>query len=502
MSLTQVEDERVSAFTERVERHEKTLLVGMCILYLLARLPMMKLSLWLDEGTSFWLARAPIDQLLALHTEIKATHAVGYFYFLNIWCRCFGFSEISMRLPSLVIGIPGGYFTYLLARKMKGTLYAMGVLLFYVFSLALISFQTCARMYSFFYAFTIMGLYFLYSAHENRDKEKFYLTLWGLVNGLNMNFHYFGVFVLAGQLILWLFLTHGEIKRIKILLLYLLIPILLIIPFVTIALTKIDLWKIFHPGGNPAPAGSEAQQNNIALNCIYSVVFLFTGEQPSGLPPVAFYSIFTILLIGSLYACRAMEKKDFLFILFFIVLMILEIYAGDWLSFKTGYLMQYYYFAFMAPLFFMLFFATLLKMPRALLFLFFCAFLIVNILGVYRYSTDSTIGYGNWRDAVSYIDAHRDKDDIVFIDPTMAIPLYMFYTRTPSSLHNDREFYEKNIPALRSKYKRIWYLFLPGYSTAQQRDLFYNRNLRVLDIHKTMNVRKEWFMVSILYTLE
>lgn len=73
-------------------------------------------SLWLDEGSSVWLARLPLITLL---TSLCDPHPAGYYLLLKVWLNL-GQSEVWLRLPSLVAGLLAVALTWRWGRELAG----------------------------------------------------------------------------------------------------------------------------------------------------------------------------------------------------------------------------------------------------------------------------------------------------------------------------------------------------------------------------------------------
>jgi uncharacterized membrane protein len=75
-------------------------------------------SLWLDEATSGIVAR-DMD-LSQLFTFVRGDfHPPLYYLLLSAWGRVFGYSEISLRMPSVIFAIGTIYFLYLIVENLR-----------------------------------------------------------------------------------------------------------------------------------------------------------------------------------------------------------------------------------------------------------------------------------------------------------------------------------------------------------------------------------------------
>src|SRR5574340_131093 len=74
-------------------------------------------SLWLDEATTALVAKFSLTDIFSkfLPTDF---HPPFYYLLIKYWTSVFGYSEIVLRIPSLVFGIGTIYITYLIAKKL------------------------------------------------------------------------------------------------------------------------------------------------------------------------------------------------------------------------------------------------------------------------------------------------------------------------------------------------------------------------------------------------
>ena len=74
-------------------------------------------SLWLDEATSALVAKMPLTDIFTKFLP-GDFHPPLYYLILKLWTSMFGFSEISLRIPSVIFGLGIIYITYLIAKKL------------------------------------------------------------------------------------------------------------------------------------------------------------------------------------------------------------------------------------------------------------------------------------------------------------------------------------------------------------------------------------------------
>jgi uncharacterized membrane protein len=86
-------------------------------LSLLIRFISLNQSLWLDEATSALVARMPVSEIFTKFLP-GDFHPPLYYLVLKYWTTLFGYSEVSLRTPSVIFGIVTVYVTYLIGKKL------------------------------------------------------------------------------------------------------------------------------------------------------------------------------------------------------------------------------------------------------------------------------------------------------------------------------------------------------------------------------------------------
>ncbi len=117
-------------------------------------------SLWLDEAIT---AQAVKTYSLAnLITKFSPGdfHPPFYYLILKLWSNLFGYSEITLRLPSVIFGLAVVYFVYLIGRKLFNQKVALLASLFLAINPLAIYYSQEARMYSLAMLAVTASIYF------------------------------------------------------------------------------------------------------------------------------------------------------------------------------------------------------------------------------------------------------------------------------------------------------------------------------------------------------
>jgi uncharacterized membrane protein len=118
-------------------------------------------SLWLDEAISANVVKEYSYSELVTKFSPVDFHPPLYYLMLKEWTGVFGFSEISLRMPSVIFSLVTVYFIYLLGGFWPALITGVNPLLIY--------YSQEARMYAMVTMLLAMGLYFLI-------KKKYWFT--------------------------------------------------------------------------------------------------------------------------------------------------------------------------------------------------------------------------------------------------------------------------------------------------------------------------------------
>src|SRR4030042_3478146 len=96
------------------------LIIFILFLGLLLRLISLRQSLWLDEAIGA-IAVKSYSYSGIINDFMKAdNHPPLYYFILKFWTNIFGYSEISLRFPSIIFGIGTIYLLFLIAKEIFG----------------------------------------------------------------------------------------------------------------------------------------------------------------------------------------------------------------------------------------------------------------------------------------------------------------------------------------------------------------------------------------------
>lgn len=214
---------------------------------------------WFDElWTAIKHAKADTVSILwgNLYSSIEANLPL-YPLLIFIWEKIFGYSEISLKFPSLIAGIFSIYYIYLLGKKVFSEVEGLIAASLMAFLTVPLYYSIEARSYSFLLLFTVLHLY----SGMNGNRK-----LWYISSVCLCWLHYFGIFFIALQGIWDLFTDR---KRLK----FYLVPIVSILPLLPLMISHLK------NGPNLLRSDSEIMMNNFSTwvfnSGIQELVILF-----------------------------------------------------------------------------------------------------------------------------------------------------------------------------------------------------------------------------------
>lgn len=112
-------------------------------------------SLWLDEATTARVVKEYGFTQIINEFSIKDFHPPFYYLFMKGWTNVFGYSEIALRMPSVLFSLATGYVVYFI-----GGIWAS---IFFLFNPLIVYYSQEARMYMMATFFLTTALYFFIS---------------------------------------------------------------------------------------------------------------------------------------------------------------------------------------------------------------------------------------------------------------------------------------------------------------------------------------------------
>jgi len=288
----------------------------------LIRLISINQSLWLDEATTAMTVKNYSFWQIIIQFSPTDFHPPLYYLLMDTWTNVFGYSEISLRMPSVLFSLGTGYVIYHIAKRSfdshsfaqddkSGRKLAIWSAAFFLFNPLIIYYSQEARMYSMVTFFVAVSFYYLVKLLNDNSYKNLVLLNTFLI--LSFYTFYASVFFIAA-VFLYL-LIKKKYKVLSISSFAFIFSIAIIFPLFStqylnsrIALETVQNWSLV--------------LGNVTLKNILLFPIKFTSGRISFEPKMIYYILsgFWAVLIGIIlgiksYANSNSEVKKLLFFL-------------------------------------------------------------------------------------------------------------------------------------------------------------------------------------------
>ncbi len=144
-------------------------------------------SIWFDEAFGAYLIRFNFAEIF--HYTSLDVHPPFYYWLLKVWSMLFGTSDVALRSMSVLFGVVGLVFAYLLIRKLFSRRAALWTIVLLAIMPFFVRYAQEARMYTLVAAITLAATYVLTLA-VSKKKWKWWI-IYGVLVALGMWTHYF-----------------------------------------------------------------------------------------------------------------------------------------------------------------------------------------------------------------------------------------------------------------------------------------------------------------------
>lgn len=329
----------------------------------LTRLISLNQSLWLDEAVTAKVVSSYNFYEIISKFSPYDFHPPLYYLFLKLWTIFFGYSEIALRMPSVLFSLGVGYFIYRIGKIIAGENKGLWAAIFFLFNPLSIYYSQEARMYMMTTFFLIISLFFYFRELHNlklppktegsppktdgKQKEnlklKINLILFNLFLVLSFYSFYGSIFFILGLFFYFLLRKKYRILFPSVLIFvffFLIITPLLSQQFINakLGLTEVKNWSLVL---------GKANLKNLIL-----IPLKFSIGRISFYPKWLYYLIaggWTLFLIFLIFKnIKKKIKKEEIRLLF--LLLIFPLFFGFIISFFTP-LLQYFRFLYLLPIF-------------------------------------------------------------------------------------------------------------------------------------------------------
>jgi 4-amino-4-deoxy-L-arabinose transferase-like glycosyltransferase len=211
LGITQLTTSRQRQGQQRQRRPSPTfwIVLGLTVAAAAVRLIVTR-GLWVDEATSVTQAHMTYTGML---TNLRTTdvHPPGYFTVLWLWVRAFGFGPLSVRMPSILLGVALIPAMFGLVRDLFDRRTALIAAGFTVLAPQAVWYSQEARMYSMFMLLTVLAVWAQVRVLRNGS-----VVAWAAYTAATAGLvytQYFTVLVIASQQLVFLTVVIARWRR-------------------------------------------------------------------------------------------------------------------------------------------------------------------------------------------------------------------------------------------------------------------------------------------------
>lgn len=319
-------------------------LIIIFVIAFVIRLISLDQSLWLDEATTARVVQQYNFSEILTKFSPHDFHPPLYYWFMKVWTSFFGYSEISLRMPSLIFSLLTGYIIFKIATLLHGYIVGIWATVFFLFNPLIIYYSQEARMYMTATFTLTASLYFLVlitqkskvKSQKYKLKVKIYLILFNIFLILSFLIFYGSVFFIFSILIYLLF--KKQFKYLTFTSLFLILALLIISPLLNqqftnakLTLSSVTNWSLVL---------GKANIKNLLL-----IPIKFSFGRISFEPKILYYTISGIwTFVVWFFVIMGASKNKLMF-----YLIIGPLIIGLLISFWTP-LLQYFRFLYLIPI--------------------------------------------------------------------------------------------------------------------------------------------------------
>ncbi len=179
-------------------------------LALILRLFNLNQSLWLDEAINILAAKNySLFEMVSQYAKADF-HPPGFFIIIWLWTKLFGYSEIAVRIPSVICGVLSIWFVYLIGKKIVSKELGLVAALLMAVNPLHIYYSQEARMYSLATLAVLVNILLILKLIK---EEKLNLALLITSDLAILASDYIAYFIFPAQLIFLLIIKKKEIFK-------------------------------------------------------------------------------------------------------------------------------------------------------------------------------------------------------------------------------------------------------------------------------------------------
>ncbi|MEK9147233.1 MAG: glycosyltransferase family 39 protein [Patescibacteria group bacterium] len=420
-------------------------------------------SLWLDEAINVNNAAGLSFKDLIFNYSLGDFHPPLYHVLLSTWIGFFGSSEISVRIPSVIVAVATVYFTFLIAQKLFETKTGLVAATLMATAPLAIYYSQEARMYALAAFFASVSVYFFLSLL----KKDTLVSWFGFISATTLMLYTdYLPYLLIPIYIVYIFINR---KRISIHTKRALVPALISI------LAFILPWLLIFPSqlktGLAASAASPAWAQVVGSPSLQSLAITFVKftigriSQDNNLiyallfaPPALFVAFLFLLSLFRLSHFRSFLHY-WLFgpiILAFILAFFIPVYA----YFRLLFVLPAYYIIWASA-------ATIVNWPPLTRILLVIA-LLINLTSASIYFLNPKFQREDWRSATAYIHQNSTLATLVLFESNFTAAPFDYYNRGEVKAAGAFDSSPEKIKSFSTSYDKIYlFQYLSGITDPQ-----------------------------------
>lgn len=401
-------------------------------LSLVLRLVAINQSFWLDEAIGALAVRDFSYEGILANFLLSDNHPPLYYLFLKFWTNIFGYSEISIRTPSLLFGVATVWIAFLIGKKIiKGKTFPVIAALFIATSPFHIYYSQEARMYAMAGFWAALTVHAFLKTFDSKASKTVWIVFSFAITALVFT-DYVPVFLLP---VFWIMGFCRRTSRNWWRLFALSHMPILVLGFLWLPtfniqrqkgawlLATLPSWRRVAGGANfkqLALVWMKFTLGRVSLQpkkLYYGLIGIFSI--PFGL---AFFLAFRYLL-G--FRKKVFQSKSFLIFLWFFVPLFLGLLA----SFLFPAFI-YFRFLYIVPAFYLLLALGISKISKPVIRkLSILLVIMANFVGLTSYYFDHKQQRENWRSAVQLVDSKIKNDEVVLFSYPNPFSPYRWYSK-------------------------------------------------------------------------
>lgn len=394
------------------------MIIFVLLVAFILRLINLNQSLWLDEAINILAAKNYSFVGIIVEYAKGDFHPPGYFIILWIWGRLLGFSEVSMRFPSIIFGLLTILLIYLIGKKLFSNKIALLSTLLLSINPLHIYYSQEARMYSLAAMAVLLNIFLLIKIIKEAKTNLFFLILSNL---LILMSDYIAYFIFPAQLIFLLLFKQREI--LKRWLLALISAIALSIWWIPIFLSQLDVGSVASsrlPAWKLIVGGFDYK--TVPLTFIKFIIgrISYSDKVIYGLILLPLISLFLFLFWRGVKFVKSWERNLILSWIFIPILlatfvsMIIPIYS-------------YFRLLFILPGFLILISLGILSLKSKIKYGFLAAVVLVELFSTLIYLLNPSYQREDWRGLVNFL---RPKENaVVLFESSGTLPPFDYYAK-------------------------------------------------------------------------